>query len=145
MKNYLHIIILPLLTYCPAKHLLHAQQPSALGSITYQFHHVTDTTNPNHAWNEKMNLTFYDNKSLYTSYSKREQAELITQATEQASANGNNVVTMKAFGPITIENIYTYLQTNERYLEEHYHSNRYIIKETLPIIHWQIKQETKMI
>jgi len=145
MKRYLPFILLFFGNYLLSKPLLYAQQSDVISSVTYQFHHVTDTNNLNHAWNEKMLLLFNNNKSLYTSYSKREQAEIIKQNTQAAKANGSNIVRMKAYGPITTENIFTYLRPNERILEEQFHGDKFIIKEALPNIPWKIKQETKVI
>ena len=145
MKNYLIYVLIFSVCFLGKEPDLYAQTPTAMGSVIYQFHHVTDTTNPSHAWNEKMELSFYKNKGLYTSYSKREQAEAIRKNTQIAMEKGTNVVNMKASGRITTENIYTYLVEKERYTVKRFHLDNYIIKEALPAIHWKIQNETKKI
>ncbi|MEP6465727.1 MAG: GLPGLI family protein [Parafilimonas sp.] len=140
MRFLLVLIFFFSVTFCG-----NAQPDPAFGKIVYNFSQMRDTNNPSHFYKEEMMLLFSHNSSMYKSYTRIKQDSIREDRINEAQLNGSNEVNMGVFVPTNREQLFTFKNLNNRYVEMEFANNKYLITQPLEKINWQIKKDTKKI
>lgn len=124
--------------------LLNAQESEpALGRIHYEFIHINDTLQPDKPHKEEMALYLGQYATLYGSYSSQRINQQMRKQMEDPAFDGH--LTIKGSGRGTPESYYAQLSKQQFTLLYSLAGQRYLVEEALPIIDWEIADETKEI
>lgn len=121
-----------------------AAEPTS-GVAFYHFFHIRDTTRTGRIWEEDFQMVFNNQRSFYTSYTKKVQDSIHKAIIEAASNARSNEINMGVFIPFTADNIYTSENENTVYINKFFNQNNYLIKEDFEKINWKIEKETQIL
>jgi len=115
--------------------------------VHYKFSHIRDTTAKDKPYTENMILFLGQTASVYKSYDKKLQDEMMRKNLEQqlAQQGGMGNVNIKApsgFKPTNRNEIFLYPAQNKMVRKENMMMTTYLIEEPAPAIAWKITADT---
>ncbi|MDI9365123.1 MAG: GLPGLI family protein [Flavobacterium sp.] len=117
----------------------------AVAQIVYDFKHMRDTEKPSLFYEEEMCLFFNKNSSLYTSYTKLKQDAIMEEQFKNLDIRGNYEINLGVRKPYTLEQMFIIDNSGNRYLNNKFRGNNFIITERTEKISWTIVNESKKI
>ncbi len=117
----------------------------ARAKINYIFSHIRDTTNRQNIYTENMVLLLSPELSVYKSLDKEKQNALIKkQVAEQVSNQTGSATNIKINigGNPASSTVYYQFANQKKLIRKEYLVNNYLIEEPLPVIPWNITNDT---
>ncbi|WP_295654796.1 GLPGLI family protein [uncultured Mucilaginibacter sp.] len=122
-----------------------AQKPdSAQAMVHYKFTWLRDTTQRDKPYTENMVLFVGQNASVYKSYDKKLQADLMKKQIQEQMASGAHNFNVSSRGESTSSEYFQFPNENKLIRKESL-MTAYLIEEPFPIIKWKIKADTSTI
>lgn len=121
------------------------QNAKEVAHIVYEFKHLRDTVKPSVFYEEEMGLFFNNNTSMYTSYTKLKQNAVMQAQLKNVDITGNYEINLGVRKPYTLEDIFITDNSGNRYLNNFFRGNNFLITEPIEKITWVITKESKKI